>query len=100
MSSDLTKLGLDCKWSDLTEGMQIYGEKTSEEFNTGEWASTKPLINEELCIHCLMCVPVCPDSAITVVDGKRGPLDYMHCKGCGICVKTCPKDALTMKGVK
>lgn len=100
MKSDLTKLGLDCKWTDLTEGMQIYGESTSVEFKTGEWASVKPLLHEDLCRHCLMCIPVCPDSCITVVDGERGPLDYDHCKGCGICVKTCPFGALTMEGVK
>jgi pyruvate ferredoxin oxidoreductase delta subunit len=100
MKSDLTKLGLDCSWQDLTLGMQIYGEMTSKEFMTGEWASVKPLLDESKCIHCLMCVPVCPDSCIPVADGTRGALDYDHCKGCGICVKTCPTGALTMKGVK
>ncbi len=100
MKSDVNKLGLDCKWTDLTEGMQIYGEMTSKDFNTGEWTSVKPEIHEDLCRHCLMCIPVCPDSAIPVVDGQRGELDYDHCKGCGICVKTCPFGALTMEGVK
>ncbi len=38
MKSDLSNLGLDCKWTDLTEGMQIYGSSTSVDFNTGEWA--------------------------------------------------------------
>jgi pyruvate ferredoxin oxidoreductase delta subunit len=83
MKSDLTKLGLDCKWSDLTEGMQIYGSATSVEFKTGEWTSVKPTLDNEKCIHCLLCVPVCPDSCIAVVPGTtaRGPLDYDHCKG-------------------
>ena len=100
MKSDLTKLGLDCKWTDLTVGMHIYGPSTSVDFKTGEWASVKPKMNEEKCIHCLMCVPVCPDSCISVVDGVRAPLDLEHCKGCGICVKVCPVDALEMEGVK
>lgn len=100
MKSDLTKLGLDCKWSDLTEGMQIYGSSTSVEFKTGEWASVKPELDESKCIHCFMCVPVCPDSCITVKNGVREPLDLEHCKGCGICVKVCPVDALSMEGVK
>lgn len=47
-----------------------------------------------------MCVPVCPDSCIPVVDGKRGAFDYDHCKGCGICVKACHVGALKMEGVK
>lgn len=100
MKSDLNKLHLDCSWQDLTEGMQIYGEATSLEFNTGEWTSTQPVVDEEKCIHCLMCVPVCPDSCISVVNGKRSPFDYDHCKGCGICVKACHVGALTMGGVK
>ncbi|MGN0522275.1 MAG: 4Fe-4S binding protein [Eubacterium sp.] len=100
MKSDVNKLHLECKWQDLTEGMQIYGEMTSKDFNTGEWTSHQPVLDEDKCIDCLMCVPVCPDSVISVVDGKRGPFDYAHCKGCGICVKACHVGAITMKGVK
>lgn len=99
MKSDLNKLHLECSWKDLTEGMQIYGEKTSEAFNTGEWTSVKPELDEEKCIHCLMCVPVCPDSCISVVDGLRGAFDYDHCKGCGICVKACHVGAIKMEGI-
>lgn len=102
MKTDLNKLGLDCSWEDLTEGMQIYGSMTSVEFKTGEWATIKPMLDQEKCINCLLCLPVCPDSCIGVKEGtlERGPIDYDHCKGCGICVKTCPTGALTMKGVK
>ena len=100
MKSGVNKLHLECTWQELTEGMQIYGEATSEAFNTGEWTSVKPEIDEDKCIHCFMCVPVCPDSCISVVDGKRSEFDYDHCKGCGICVKSCHVCAITMEGVK
>lgn len=100
MKSDVNKLHLDCKWQDLTEGMQIFGESTSLEFNTGEWTSFQPQIDEDKCVHCLMCVPVCPDSCIPVVDGKRGPFDYDHCKGCGICISNCHAGALRMERIK
>ena len=99
MKSDLTKLGLDCKWSDLTEGMQIYEGGTSAKFHTGEWTAVKPDFDAEKCTQCLLCVPVCPDSAIPVSDYKRGDFDYNHCKGCGICVNACKPGAITMKGV-
>ncbi|MCM1115216.1 MAG: 4Fe-4S binding protein [Clostridium sp.] len=100
MKSDVNKLHLECSWQDLTEGMQIYGEMTSKAFNTGEWTSVKPELDWDKCIHCLMCVPVCPDSCIAVVDGKRTEFDFDHCKGCGICVKACHVGAITMEGVK
>ena len=50
---------------------------------------------EEKCKHCMLCVPVCPDSSIPVKDGKRLDFDFMHCKGCGICYKVCPFGAIT-----
>lgn len=100
MTTDLNKLSLDCSWKDLTEGMQIFEGGTTKAFKTGEWTSIKPVFIAENCIQCLLCAPVCPDSAIPVKDMKRADFDYDHCKGCGICVMACPKNAITMEGVK
>lgn len=99
MKSDLNQLGLKAKWMDLTEGMSIAGSGTSKEFCTGEWSEVKPEWIQESCRQCLLCTPVCPDSCIPVLDGKRGEFDVMHCKGCGICVKACPFGAIKMEGV-
>jgi Pyruvate/2-oxoacid:ferredoxin oxidoreductase delta subunit len=33
---------------------------------------------------------MCPDSCITVEDGKMKGFELMHCKGCGICAAVCP----------
>ena len=96
---DFNKLGADCSWKDLTEGMQIYEGGTSKRFITGEWASIKPEFIADKCIQCLLCAPVCPDSAIPVKDSKRGEFDYDHCKGCGICVNACKVGAIVMEGV-
>ena len=96
---DLRKVNNTCRWQDLTEGMQIYEGGTSAQFPTGEWTAVKPEFIEDKCKQCLLCVPVCPDSAIPVKDEKRGAFDYDHCKGCGICVKACPCDAIKMEGV-
>ena len=100
MATDISKLVETCSWKELTEGMQVYAGGTSAQFNTGEWASIKPVFIADKCKQCLMCVPVCPDSAIPVKDKQRGEFDYNHCKGCGICVKNCPFGAITMEGVK
>lgn len=64
---------------------------------TGDWTNVAPVIDEEKCKQCLLCVPVCPDSAIPVKEYKRQTIDYDHCKGCGICVKACPFGAIKME---
>ena len=88
--TDITKLGTDVAWQDVTRGNTIVGSGTTREFITGDWTSVAPVIDEEKCKQCLLCVPVCPDSCIPVKD-----LD--HCKGCGICVKACPFNAIKME---
>lgn len=85
------------KWQDLTEGLQIYEPATSKSFETGEWRTQTPVIDESKCKQCLLCVPYCPDSCIPVKNGIRSDFDLMHCKGCGICEKACPFGAISMK---
>ena len=97
MNSDISKLGVDVKWQDLTLGCTIVGSGTSESFNTGEWRVDTPVFIEEKCKQCMLCVPACPDSAIPMKNGKRLDFDFYHCKGCGICEKACPFDAIIMK---
>lgn len=97
MRSDVTKINETTPYQDLTEGLIMYAAGTSKEFNTGEWRTNTPVFHAEKCKQCLLCTPVCPDSAIPVKDSKRGEFDYDHCKGCGICVKACPFGALEMR---
>ena len=99
MKMDTRKYGADVKWQDLTEGFIISGGGSSADFKTGEWAQVQPVFVEDKCKHCLLCVPVCPDSCIPVKDGKRLAFDLDHCKGCGICVKACPFGAIEMDGI-
>lgn len=97
MALSAKEINEQTRWQDLTEGLQIYEPATSKEFETGEWRTQTPELDEEKCMHCLLCVPYCPDSCIQVKDGKRQPFDLKHCKGCGICEKACPFGAITMK---
>lgn len=100
MATDISKLGKKAAWRDLTEGMKIDGAGTSKAYNTGKWSTDKPEFAADKCKQCLLCIPVCPDSAIPVKNLKRGEFDLYHCKGCGICVKACPFGAITMGGIK
>ena len=84
-------------WKNITPGCNIYEGGTSAMVNTGDWRTMRPIIHEDKCKQCLLCVPVCPDMSIPVTaDGKRGDFDYFFCKGCGICAKTCPFGAIEM----
>ncbi len=97
MRTDITKINEATPYQELTEGLQIFAGGTTRLFNTGEWRNNTPVVDESKCKQCLLCAPVCPDSCIPVVEGKRGDFDLDHCKGCGICVKACPFGALEMK---
>jgi len=96
MRTDVSKINEKTPYEDLTEGLMIFAGGSSKEFKTGEWRTDTPIFHEEKCKQCLLCCPVCPDSAIPVKDSKRAGFDYDHCKGCGICAKACPFGAIEM----
>ncbi|MCL2358070.1 MAG: 4Fe-4S binding protein [Defluviitaleaceae bacterium] len=81
----------DYKWNEVGVGGNILEPGTSLEVNTGDWRIFIPKFFEEHCTQCMLCFPVCADSAIPVKDGKRLDFDFKHCKGCGVCYKVCPK---------
>ena len=80
----------DQKWDEINVGGNILEGGTSLEVNTGDWRVMIPTFHEEKCKHCMLCFPVCADSAIPVVNEKRLDFDFKHCKGCGVCFKVCP----------
>ena len=84
-------------YQDLTIGGNIYTAGNAKEFKTGDWRSTTPVFIEENCKPCGRCLPVCPDDAIPIKDGKRLDFNYDACKGCGVCAKVCPFKAIEMK---
>ncbi|TET96485.1 MAG: hydrogenase iron-sulfur subunit [Anaerolineales bacterium] len=57
------------------------------------------VVNEDLCIGCMLCVKVCPYSAIEatgpVKEGKVRILEAA-CMGCGTCAAECNFDAIDM----
>lgn len=97
MRTDVTKINERSPHDELTEGLMMFAAATSKEVKTGEWRTNTPVFDAEKCKQCLLCVPVCPDSAIPVKDLKRADFDYDHCKGCGICEKACPFKAISMR---
>ena len=97
VKTDITKLTEKAPYQDITPGNVVYGGGGAATFLTGEWRTMTPVIDWDKCVQCLLCAPMCPDSSIPVVDGKRQDFDYDHCKGCGICVGCCSFGAITMR---
>ncbi len=58
-----------------------------------EQHSGRPLLDEERCEGCGRCTVVCPQAAMTLVEG-RARYNPEHCVGCGDCMRTCPAGAI------
>ena len=54
--------------------------------------NTAYVVREE-CSGCKTCIPLCPYTAITRVDGKA-EINPVLCKGCGTCVAACPSGSI------
>ena len=94
--SSIDKINEQASWKHITLAGEINEGGTAKYFKTGDWRTDTPKFIADKCKQCLLCVPVCPDSSIPVVDKKRTDFDFDHCKGCGICAKVCPFDAIEM----
>ena len=96
MRTDVNRINENTPWQELTEGLKMFAGGTARSFATGEWRTNTPVLIQDKCRQCLLCVPVCPDVSIPVRDGKRLDFDYEHCKGCGICASVCPFEVIEM----
>lgn len=54
----------------------------------------------ELCNGCGLCVQVCKDFSLRILEGKVAVSDtsLFGCIGCGHCMAICPHDAITVSG--
>ncbi len=55
----------------------------------------KPEIDKEKCTGCGLCVEVCRENGITVIDRVVVAVDGVECDWCGICEAVCPEGAIS-----
>ncbi|MCD6407442.1 4Fe-4S binding protein [bacterium] len=52
---------------------------------------------EERCIHCTVCIPLCPVGAIYFEkETESVKFNPEKCIACGICIKACPTKAMVL----
>ncbi len=60
---------------------------------TGSWQVYPPVIQQDKCKKCGMCLLYCPTNSVKLIDGSYYiKLDF--CKGCGVCINECPAKAI------
>ncbi len=56
-------------------------------------------VDEDICVACGVCVPMCPFQALSIEDNKLKIITAL-CKGCGTCMVACPTGALQQSHFK
>ncbi len=57
------------------------------------------VIDEDWCIGCTLCQPVCPTDAIVGGNKLMHTVIEPHCTGCELCLPVCPVDCIQMETV-
>ncbi len=70
--------------------------QTAIESGLTEPPSLHPVIVPTTCIGCGACVPVCPEHALGLINGKAALVDPTHCIGHGACAPACPVKGINL----
>lgn len=57
------------------------------------------VIDENWCIGCTLCLPVCPTDAIVGSNKLMHTVIEPYCTGCALCLPVCPVDCITLENV-
>jgi NAD-dependent dihydropyrimidine dehydrogenase PreA subunit len=54
----------------------------------------RPIINDEECSGCGICVDACPEGVLDLVGDTAEPVNEDDCTGCATCMEECPMGAI------
>lgn len=57
---------------------------------------TYPIVDENLCIGCGVCVEVCPKNVFKVIDDVSRVMNPEFCDDCGTCIAGCSQGAIML----
>ena len=63
----------------------------------GEASDKRPIIDADECTGCALCVDVCEQECLELVDDIAKVTKMDDCIGCGDCAEECPVEAVTME---
>ena len=67
--------------------------------NGTEGPRSVAIIDEEWCIGCTLCLPVCPTDAILGSNKMMHTVIEKYCTGCELCIPVCPVDCISLENV-
>jgi len=81
----------------INKGAVVLEPGSTMKYETGEWRTYIPIIDQAKCIKCGKCWSVCPDAAIFKAEDGTFRINYTYCKGCLLCEGECPVKAISHK---
>lgn len=87
------------KTIDLIASLLGRQSKTLASAHTHQDLAQVALIDEQLCIGCVLCIRACPVDAIIGAAKQMHTVVNKACTGCELCIPPCPVDCISMAPV-